>query len=98
MLVARKILKFSDRLIHPGEPVSEDLLSPRTKQALLGLGRIEKVAGAPPPTHSCNPCGRDFKSSRALRVHLSYHQGRAKKWAGPIQVTQETRTKTPSDS
>ena len=79
MLVARRILKFKDRIIGVGETVPEGLLGPYSLRSHLNLGRVERVLAKPPPPHKCEICEKGFKSTRALKVHRSYHKGRGRK-------------------
>ncbi|XP_067318149.1 zinc finger protein 428-like isoform X1 [Anolis sagrei] len=65
----------------PGGPAGE---LPDTAGAVTGEDRLSSASQEPPSPewHECPECGRGFGTSRALKVHRSYHIGRKRPHGG----------------
>lgn len=52
--------------------------------AVVGVAPSSRVGGVAEEWHKCPECGRGFGTSRALKVHRSYHVGRKRPQGGGV--------------
>ncbi|XP_028598201.2 zinc finger protein 629-like isoform X1 [Podarcis muralis] len=93
----------------PPTPSAQSLPGPRSKEPQATVGEPVDDGGeagqdqlssslAPSPEwHECPECGRGFGTSRALKVHRSYHEGRKRPHSGSSSSKQPPPLILPSN-
>ncbi|XP_061454061.1 zinc finger protein 428-like isoform X2 [Rhineura floridana] len=93
----------------PPTPSAQGLPGPRSKEPQATVGepaddgreagqdRLSSSLAPSPEWHECPECGRGFGTSRALKVHRSYHEGRKRPHSGSSSSKQTPPLILPSN-